>query len=115
MLIEMSGQPDNLPWSEAELEAKYHDINGVHTSGSIEVDPGMDIVRLEGQAWSQDIIDADARRPGLGSWKFCVDYLSVYVLASSHPSQACASTRQRNRSNPARPYMSRLMTLSRLT
>jgi predicted homoserine dehydrogenase-like protein len=55
------------------------------------------------------------RRSKRGSWKFCVDYLSVYVLASSHPSQACASTRQRNRSNPARPYMSRLMTLSRLT
>ena len=53
--------------------------------------------------------------PNFGSSKFYVDYLSVYVLASSHPGQACASTRQRNRSNPARPYMSRLMTLSRLT
>src|ERR671920_638786 len=29
--------------------------------------------------------------------------------------QACPSTRQRSRSNPARPYISRLMTLSRLT
>jgi hypothetical protein len=62
-----------------------------------------------------DLVGRHLDREAAGSSKFCVDYLDVYVLVSLPPGQACASTRQRNKSNPARPYMSRLMTLSLLT
>src|SRR3954470_4308903 len=42
-------------------------------------------------------------------------WMTLAYATPASPRQACPSTRQRSRSNPARPYISRLMTLSRLT
>jgi hypothetical protein len=42
-------------------------------------------------------------------------WMTLACAISASLRQACPSTRQRSRSNPARPYISRLMTLSRLT
>src|SRR3954447_9831050 len=56
-------------------------------------------------------------KPGAGPSPVLGSFVWM-TLACAIPAflrQACPSTRQRRRSNPARPYISRLMTLSRLT
>lgn len=47
------------------MKADQDDIGSVHVAGPLETDLGMDVVGLERQAWSQDVVDAYSRRPGV--------------------------------------------------